>query len=49
MEGGSSLIRDALRDFAEAVTVKSSARVQGAPEDQLRGPFEYLMAGAADA
>ncbi len=42
-------VHRALRDFAEAVTVKSSPPVQGAPEDQLRGPFEGFMEKAAAA
>ena len=49
MKEGSNPIRDALRDFAEAVTAKSSPPVQGAPEDQLRGPFETFMAEVAAA
>ena len=47
--GGSPPIQDALQDFAEAVTAKSSALVRGGAEDQLRGPFEHLMQAVASA
>ena len=40
-------IRDALQDFAETVTAKSSALVRGGAEDQLRAPFEQLMRALA--
>ena len=43
MEGSNISILDALQGFAEAVTAKSSPLIQGAPEDQLRGPFENLL------
>lgn len=36
-------IYNALRDFAEEVTEKSSGTVVGESEDQLRAPFEALM------
>ena len=35
---------DALRDFADAVTAKSSPLIRGAPESQLRGPLENFLA-----
>ena len=38
----------ALQAFAAAVTTKSTQLVSGAPEDQVRGPFEVLMNAAAD-
>ncbi len=37
------LVREGLVRFAEAVTSKSTAVVQGAPEDQLRAPFEEFF------
>ncbi|MFB3786744.1 MAG: type ISP restriction/modification enzyme [bacterium] len=37
----------ALQDFAEAVTAKMAQLTLGEPEDQLRGPFEQLMADTA--
>ena len=43
------MIHDALQDFAEAVTAKSSPLIRGAPEDQLRGPFENFLAHVAGA
>ena len=43
------MTHDALQDFAEAVTAKSSPLIQGAPEDQLRGPFENFLAHVAGA
>ena len=49
MKGRSISIPDALQDFAEAVTAKSSALMQGAPEDQLRGPFENFLTHVATA
>ena len=36
-------IYDALRDFAEEVTAKSSGVTIGESEEQLRAPFETLM------
>jgi hypothetical protein len=36
-------IYDSLQDFCEAVKAKSTPIVQGAPEDQLRAPFEDFM------
>ncbi|MXY80591.1 MAG: N-6 DNA methylase [Gemmatimonadetes bacterium] len=36
-------IRSALQDFAASVTAKMTQVVLGAPEDQLRGPFETFM------
>ena len=49
MKGTSISVSDALRDFADAVTTKSSSLVQGAPEDQLRSPFENFLAHVAAA
>ena len=43
------MTHDALQDFAEAVTAKSSPLIRGAPEDQLRGPFENFLAHVAGA
>jgi len=40
-------IHAALQTFAEAVTAKMTQLSAGGPEDQLRGPFENLMADAA--
>ncbi len=40
-------IKEALQSFAEAVKAKMSTFTPGEPEDQLRGPFENLMADAA--
>ena len=42
-------IYDALCDFADDVTAKSSGAVRGEPEEQLRAPFEAFMRRAADA
>ena len=42
-------IHEALRAFAQAVTSKMAQLTLGEPEDQLRGPFENLMAGVASA
>ncbi len=44
-----NLIHKALESFGQAVTAKMTQLTQGAPEDQLRGPFENLMADAARA
>ena len=38
----------ALRTFAESVTTKSTQVVSGAPEDQMRGPFEAFIDTASD-
>ncbi|MDR2711434.1 MAG: N-6 DNA methylase [Burkholderiales bacterium] len=38
----------ALQKFADAVTEKMSALVQGEPENQLRGPFEVCMKEMAE-
>ncbi len=43
------LIFDALKDFAKAVTAKSSQLTAGEPEDQLRGPFDNFMSQVARA
>ena len=40
---------DALRNFADSVKEKSGQFVPGAPEDQLRAPFEHFMNEAAAA
>ena len=40
-------IHNPLQDFAAAVTAKMTQLAIGEPEDQLRGPFENLMAGVA--
>ena len=37
------LVREGLARFAEAVTVKTASMAQGAPEDQLRAPFEGFL------
>lgn len=42
-------IHEALQAFAQAVTSKMAQIALGEPEDQLRGPFENLMAGVASA
>ncbi len=43
-------IYDALRDFAEAVTAKSSGSgATGQPEEQLRGPFDTLLQAVGHA
>ena len=42
-------IHDALRDFAAAVTAKTSQLTAGEPEDQLRAPFERFMTEVAAA
>ena len=49
MKGRSISIHNALQEFAEAVTAKSSLPVRCAPEDQLRGPFENFLAHVAGA
>lgn len=36
-------IHSALQDFAASVTAKMTQVALGAPEDQLRGPFETFM------
>ena len=40
-------IEESLQSFAESVKAKMSQLSHGEPEDQLRAPFENLMAGAA--
>ena len=40
-------IKEALCVFAEKVTLKTTQLTPGEPEDQLRGPFENLMADVA--
>jgi len=45
----SDLIDTALQHFAETVTAKMTQLVHGEPEEQLRHPFEQLMADAAKA
>lgn len=41
-------IHEALELFAEAVTSKMNQLTPGEPEDQVRGPFENLMAAVAN-
>lgn len=43
------IIQEALENFANAVTAKSSQLTRGEPEDQLRGPFEKFMSEIAEA
>jgi hypothetical protein len=43
------LIHKALQEFAAAVTGKMTQLTHGEPEEQVRGPFENLMAGVAAA
>jgi hypothetical protein len=45
----SMTVQEALQTFAASVTAKMSQLTAGEPEDQLRGPFENFMAGAASA
>ena len=45
----SNSLYSALQDFANAVTVKATQITPGAPEDQLRAPFESFMTTAAEA
>ena len=40
-------LNEALQSFAEAVKTKMNQLAHGEPEDQLRAPFENLMADAA--
>ena len=49
MIGRDASIDRALRQFADAVTTKRARLPAGAPEDQLRGPFENLLSGVAAA
>jgi len=42
-------IQKALQAFAAAVTEKMNQLTPGEPEEQVRAPFENLMAGVADA
>ena len=41
-------IHKALQEFAAAVTDKMTQLTHGEPEDQVRGPFDNLMAAVAD-
>ncbi len=43
----STTIHEALRTFAAAVTAKMTQLIAGEPEDQLRSPFENLIANVA--
>ena len=43
----STSLYTALQAFADAVTTKMTQVTPGAPEDQLRGPFDIFMAAAA--
>ena len=45
----STPLHTALQGFADAVTVKTTQLTSGAPEDQLRAPFEAFMAAAGQA
>ena len=45
----SASIHEALQSFSAAVTAKTTQLTAGEPEDQLRGPFESLMASVATA
>ncbi len=45
----SASIHQALQQFGQAITAKMSQLITGAPEDQLRGPFENLMTSLAAA
>ena len=42
-------VRQALQAFAAAVTAKTGLQPDGGPEEQLRGPFENLIAAAGVA
>jgi hypothetical protein len=42
-------MQDALKEFATALQKKASAPVAGEPEDQLRAPFEQLVAAVGTA
>jgi hypothetical protein len=42
-------VHEALQGFAGAVTAKMTQVTVGAPEDQVRGPFEHLMAALGTA
>ena len=42
-------LHQALQTFASTVTAKMAQSTPGAPEDQLRAPFETFMAAAARA
>ena len=41
--GENDVVREGLLRFAEAVTVKTASVARGAPEDQLRSPFEEFL------
>jgi len=41
------VVYEALKDFAQTVTTKSSQLTRGEPEDQLRSPFEKFMSDIA--
>ena len=45
----STPLHTALQGFADAVTAKTTQLISGAPEDQLRAPFEAFMAAAGRA
>ena len=45
----SASLYTALQDFANAVTAKTTQITSGAPEDQLRAPFENFMTTAAES
>ncbi|MBM3188945.1 MAG: DNA methyltransferase, partial [Chloroflexi bacterium] len=44
-----TFIYNALQEFAASVTAKMTQLVVGEPEDQVRAPFENLMAAVAEA
>ena len=48
-QSSSSVPLDALQTFADSVTSKMSQVTLGEPEDQLRGPFEALIAALGNA
>lgn len=45
----STALYTALQGFANAATTKTTQITSGAPEDQLRAPFEAFMAAAGQA
>ena len=47
--GSAVTLHQALRAFAAAATAKTGLRPGGAPEEQLRGPFENFIAAAGAA
>ena len=49
MNQGAATLHQALQAFAAAATAKTGLRPGGAPEEQLRGPFENFVAAAGAA